>query len=134
MKELSIRLNKRDIESILKGLILYRLSLLEESSEFSETYIDSLSHTGYLLELIKNQSYSEDINEEAEVSLDIETYLNIYDILVYQIDVLNKSIIDNLEIDNRESANSYKEEKKLYKALYRKINVRKVDYFKNQSF
>ena len=134
MKELSIRLNKRDIESILKGLILYRLNLLEDSSEFSETYIDSLSHTGYLLELIKNQSYSEDIDEEAEVSLDIETYLNIYDILVYQIDVLNKSIIDNLEIDNIESANSYKEEISLYKALYKKINVRKVNYFKNQSF
>lgn len=127
MKEISLNMNKKNIEDILKGLITYRLSLTDESSDINEKYIDSLSHTGYVLDLIKNQSFGDDILEDIEISLDIESYLNIYDILTYQVDYLNKIIIDNLEIDNRDSIESYKQERDEYKSLYRKINVRRFE-------
>lgn len=127
MKEISLNMNKKNVEDILKGLITYRLSLTDEPSDVNEKYIDSLSHTGYVLGLIKNQSFGDDILEDTEISLDIESYLNIYDILTYQIDYLNKLIIDNLEIDNRDSIEAYKQERDEYKSLYRKINVRRFE-------
>lgn len=127
MKEISLNMNKKNVEDILKGLITYRLSLTDEPSDVNEKYIDSLSHTGYVLGLIKNQSFGDDILEDVEISLDIESYLNIYDILTYQVDYLNKIIIDNLEIDNRDSIESYKQERDEYKSLYRKINVRRFE-------
>lgn len=127
MKEISLNMNKKNVEDILKGLITYRLSLTDEPGDVNEKYIDSLSHTGYVLGLIKNQSFGDDILEDVEISLDIESYLNIYDILTYQVDYLNKIIIDNLEIDNRDSIESYKQERDEYKSLYRKINVRRFE-------
>lgn len=126
--------NKKEVESILKSLILYRLSLMERIDEYSENYIDSLSHTGYILEIIKNQSFSEDIEESTKVSFDMESFLNIYDILVYQINTLNKSIIDNLEIDNSSVIADYKLQKETYQALYEKINVRRVNFFKQEAY
>ena len=127
MKQITLNLNKKNVEDILKSLIKYRLSLMDEMEGIKEKYIDSLSHTGYILELIKNQSFGEDMFEETKISLDLESYLNVYDILTYQVDSLNSLIIDNLEIDNQDSMDHYKEERDEYKALYNKINIRRFE-------
>lgn len=127
MKQITLMMNKEDIGDTLKSLIKYRQELMEKEDEFSEKYRDSLSHTGYLLEIIKSQSIDGELDDEVPVSFDIESYLNICDVLTYQVDELNKIIIKNLKVNNLEAVERYELERESYKALYNKTNARRFE-------
>lgn len=127
MKQITLMMNKENIEDILKSLIKYRQELMEREDEFSEKYGDSLSNTGYLLEIIKSQAVGGELDDEVPVSFDIESYLNICDTLTYQVDKLNEAIINNLKVNNLEVVERYELERGYYKELYNKTNARRFE-------
>lgn len=127
MKQITLMMNKENIEDILKSLIKYRQELMEREDEFAERYGDSLSNTGYLLEIIKSQAVGGELDDKVPVSFDIESYLNICDTLTYQVDKLNEAIINNLKVNNLDVVERYELEREYYKELYNKTNARRFE-------
>lgn len=125
MKQITIMLSEKDMEYALISLIKYRHTLMESDAEFSEKYSNSLSNTGYILEILKGQVNAGSAYEDVEVSLDVEMYMNICDILTFEVDELNNSIIDELKRGNNENIQELESQKEIYKNIYDKLNARR---------
>lgn len=127
MKQVTLIMTKSDVSYMLNIIIKYRLELMKDESEFSERYRDSLSNTGYLLELINAQYDGVDNVEKIEVTFDIESYLNLFDVLSHRIEVLNKDMIEAIKNSSLDVANMYEEEKGVCKKLYSQVNERRFE-------
>ena len=122
MKKVTLMMEEYNVEYMLDIVVKYRLELMEDESEFSERYRDSLSNTGYLLELIKAEYKGLGANEEIAVTFDIESYLNLFDILAHRIDALNQSIIKAIRLSDEETVANYEREMSICKKLYNQVN------------
>lgn len=127
MKQVTLMVAKNDVEYILDTIVKYRLELMEDESEFSEKYRDSLSNTGYLLELINSQYADMNSDESITVTFDIESYLNMFDVLSHKMESLNKSIIEALKMSDSKDCTIYEEEKCKCQRLYNQINKRRFE-------
>ena len=127
MKQVTLIMTKNNVEYILNGIVKYRLELMEDGSAFSERYRESLSNTGYLLELINAQYVGADPGEEIPVVFDIESYLNMFDVLAHRIEKLNVEIIEAVKNSNVDLINMYEEEKSVCKELYGQVNERRFE-------
>lgn len=127
MKQVTLKMMKDDVSYILDTIVKYRLELMKDECAFSERYRDSLSNTGYLLELINSQYNEIESEEKIEVTFDIESYLNMFDVLSHRIEILNVNIIESIKNSNLEAIDVYEEEKNMCKKLYNQVNERRFE-------
>jgi hypothetical protein len=124
MREITLNLNKKNVESILMNLMKLRQKVnsgeMETSDELTAKFNYSLSNTGYILENIRQQCLHDD-SESSPVSMDVDSYVNMCTILFDAINEISENIIRLLMLGNEAVANSYIADKEELEDLYKKI-------------